>query len=42
MGDHRLVSDDSRGRGTIPISAVIGRVAIRYLPLDRATLLTAP
>ena len=42
MGDHRLVSDDSRGRGTIPISAVIGRVAIRYLPLDRATLITAP
>lgn len=42
MGDHRLVSDDSRGRGTIPMSAVIGRVAIRYLPLDRATLITSP
>jgi signal peptidase I len=38
MGDHRLISDDSRGHGAIPADAVIGRVVVRYLPFDRATI----
>jgi signal peptidase I len=35
MGDHRGESADSRVFGPIPVSSVIGRAWLRYLPLDR-------
>jgi signal peptidase I len=35
MGDHRVVSVDSRTFGPIPVSSVIGRAWLRVLPLDR-------
>jgi signal peptidase I len=42
LGDHRAVSIDSRAFGPIPISSVIGRAWLRFLPLEDATLLTGP
>jgi signal peptidase I len=40
LGDHRAVSMDSRSFGPIPVSSVIGRAWLRFLPLEDATLLT--
>jgi signal peptidase I len=40
LGDHRAVSVDSRSFGPIPVSSVIGRAWLRFLPLEDATLLT--
>src|SRR5260370_11296307 len=48
MGDHRLISDDSRGHigdpggGTIPESAVIGRAFVIIWPLSRWRILPIP
>ena len=44
MGDHRQASQDSRDFGPINRSAVIGRVWIRYWPIDQFGMLprTAP
>jgi len=48
MGDHRLVSDDSRdhmgdpGGGTIPESAVIGRAFVIIWPISRWRILPIP
>ena len=48
MGDHRLVSDDSRdhmgdpGGGTIPESAVIGRAFVIIWPVSRWRILPIP
>jgi signal peptidase I len=41
LGDHRSVSVDSRTFGPIPITSVIGRAWLRFLPLEDATLLTS-
>ena len=41
LGDHRLVSVDSRTFGPIDVSSVIGRAWLRFLPLEDAALLTA-
>ena len=38
MGDHRVVSNDSRVIGFIKHDAIVGRVALRYWPFDRLTL----
>jgi signal peptidase I len=40
LGDHRAVSIDSRAFGPIPLSSVIGRAWLRFLPLEDATVLT--
>jgi signal peptidase I len=48
MGDHRLISDDSRshlgqpGGGTIPESAVVGRAFVIIWPLSRWRILPIP
>src|ERR1700678_990168 len=48
MGDHRSVSDDSRGHmgdpggGTIPETAVLGRAFVIIWPLDRWRVLPIP
>ncbi len=48
MGDHRLVSDDSRdhmgdpGGGTVPESAVIGRAFVIIWPISRWRILPIP
>jgi len=48
MGDHRLISDDSRGHqgqpggGTIPESAVVGRAFVIIWPLSRWRILPIP
>jgi signal peptidase I len=42
MGDHRLVSADSRNFGPIEVSRVIGRAWLRYWPVDSFTILAAP
>lgn len=36
MGDNRTNSEDSRGFGPVPESALIGAVPLRFWPLDRA------
>jgi len=41
LGDHRVVSVDSRTFGPIPISTVVGRAWLRFLPLEDAALLTS-
>jgi len=40
LGDHRLVSVDSRVFGPIDVASVIGRAWLRFLPLEDAALLT--
>lgn len=35
MGDHRNVSNDSRGIGTIHEDAIIGKVVLRFYPFDK-------
>jgi signal peptidase I len=42
MGDHRAVSADSRAFGTVPISYLVGRAWLRYLPLDTFGILGNP
>ena len=42
MGDHREVSADSRLFGPVPVSAVIGRAWLRYLPLATFGVLSRP
>ncbi|GMA88823.1 hypothetical protein GCM10025868_40730 [Angustibacter aerolatus] len=48
MGDHRSDSADSRahlgdpGGGTVPVERVVGRVVLRFWPLDRAGRLPDP
>jgi len=42
MGDHRAVSADSRVFGTVPMSYLIGRAWLRYLPLGTLGTLVNP
>lgn len=35
MGDNRLASSDSRSFGAVPVENIIGKVTIRFWPLDR-------
>ncbi len=48
MGDHRLISDDSRdhlgdpGGGTVPESAVVGRAFVIIWPINRWRILPIP
>ncbi|HEX5598750.1 MAG TPA: signal peptidase I [Micromonosporaceae bacterium] len=42
MGDHRLVSQDSRCQGTVPIDNVIGRAFVIVWPKARWASLSAP
>lgn len=42
LGDHRMVSDDSRVFGTVPIASVIGRAWLRYWPIGAMEVLAAP
>jgi signal peptidase I len=42
LGDNRAESDDSRHWGSVPFDHVIGKVMVRYWPVDRFTLLKAP
>ncbi|MFI5491059.1 signal peptidase I [Actinoplanes sp. NPDC051859] len=42
MGDHRLVSQDARCQGTVPIDNVIGRAFIVVWPTSRFTSLSVP
>lgn len=42
MGDHRAVSMDSRVFGPIQVERVIGRVWMRYFPLDSIEVLQTP
>ena len=42
LGDHRQASADSRVFGTIPISRVIGRAWLRFLPFDTFGVLSTP
>ena len=41
LGDHRSVSVDSRTFGPIPVSSVVGRAWLRFLPIEDATVLTS-
>jgi signal peptidase I len=36
MGDHRLISSDSRDFGTVPRGLIYGRAAFVYWPVDQA------
>jgi hypothetical protein len=42
MGDHRLVSQDSRCQGQVPIDNIIGRAFLIVWPNDRWNSLSAP
>lgn len=42
MGDNRGASLDSRAIGPIPKQNIVGRTWVRVLPLNRATLFSAP
>ncbi|OJF10494.1 signal peptidase I [Couchioplanes caeruleus] len=42
MGDHRLVSQDARCQGTVPIDNVIGRAFVVVWPTSRFTSLSVP
>jgi signal peptidase I len=42
MGDHRIVSQDSRCQGTVPIENVIGRAFVIVWPSNRWTGLDVP
>jgi signal peptidase I len=42
MGDHRIVSQDSRCQGTVPIENVIGRAFVIVWPSGRWDTLTVP
>lgn len=40
MGDNRNVSVDSRAFGALPFSNIVGKVILRFFPLDRVGLIT--
>ena len=42
FGDHRSNSSDSRAYGAIPIGSVVGRVVLRYYPLEKVSLISPP
>ena len=42
MGDHRLVSQDARCQGPVPIDNVIGRAFVIVWPSSRFTGLSVP
>ena len=42
MGDNRADSDDSRFRGTVPVTAVIGKVVARTWPLNHVGGIAGP
>jgi len=42
MGDHRLVSEDSRVFGPISRDLIIGRALLRYFPIDQIGIFTRP
>ena len=42
MGDHRIVSQDSRCQGTVPIENVIGRAFVIVWPSGRWDTLSVP
>src|SRR3954453_12484134 len=42
MGDHRPLSEDSRGFGPVPVSSVIGRAVLRYWPFDTFEVVQRP
>jgi signal peptidase I len=42
MGDHRLVSQDARCQGPVPIDNVIGRAFVIVWPSSRFTSLSVP
>jgi signal peptidase I len=42
MGDHRVVSQDSRVFGPISRDLIIGRALLRYFPLDRIGVFSRP
>jgi signal peptidase I len=42
MGDHRLVSQDSRVFGPISRELIIGRALLRYFPLDKVGIFSRP
>jgi signal peptidase I len=42
MGDHRMMSADSRVFGPIPVSSVIGRGILRYWPLSGFGIVSSP
>jgi len=42
LGDNRSHSSDSREFGTIPEASIIGRVWLRYWPLDKFSLIPSP
>jgi signal peptidase I len=37
MGDNRGLSSDSRSFGSVPVANIIGKVIVRFWPLDRLT-----
>ena len=42
VGDHRSNSEDSRVKGPIPVSSVVGRAWLRYWPLPSFGILPTP
>jgi signal peptidase I len=38
MGDNRGISRDSRAFGTIPADQIVGRVIVRFWPLEKFAL----
>ena len=42
IGDNRPNSNDSRAFGPVPVDDLLGRVWLRYWPLDEFTLLSTP
>ncbi len=42
LGDHRLVSDDSREFGPVPEANVIGRAWLRYWPISTVEVIATP
>jgi signal peptidase I len=41
-GDNRAVSEDSRYVGTLPVTAIVGRVVAVYAPITRIRAIAAP
>jgi signal peptidase I len=42
MGDHRNDSSDSRDWGFVPKKYIVGKVQLRWWPIDTATLFSSP
>ena len=38
MGDNRLASSDSRSFGPVPVENIIGKVIVRFWPIDHVAL----